>query len=172
MVSISILLEGLKWIFLRLTIIFEIEGISHDEVKSNFVKDTSKIKGMKINAYTIQQADSIRKILFAIIDNVRVILVKHEIRLDRMRNLKSIEEKKQHLVSAEVIDIWAPLAQRNIQRIRKKICMRWKLTSKRKSWNILLNVYPNILLSFHDIEIVFLYNLFLKKKFFRKFEWP
>lgn len=79
---------------------------------------------MKINAYTIQQADSIRKILFAIIDNVRVILVKHEIRLDRMRNLKSIEEKKQHLVSAEVIDIWAPLAQRNIQRIRKKICMR------------------------------------------------
>ena len=99
--------------------IFEIEGISHEEVKSKFgetvykiVKDTSKITGMKINATTIQQADSIRKMLFAMIDDVRVILVKLADRLDRMRNLKSIEEKKQRLVSAEVIDIWAPLADR------------------------------------------------------------
>ena len=99
--------------------IFEIEGISHEEVKSKFgetvykiVKDTSKITGMKINATTIQQADSIRKMLFAMIDDVRVILVKLADRLDRMRNLKSIDEKKQRLVSAEVIDIWAPLADR------------------------------------------------------------
>ena len=99
--------------------IFEIEGISHDEVKSKFgetvykiVKDTSKITGMKINATTIQQADSIRKMLFAMIDDVRVILVKLADRLDRMRNLKSIEEKKQRLVASEVIDIWAPLADR------------------------------------------------------------
>ena len=91
--------------------IFEIEGISHDEVKSKFgetvykiVKDTSKITGMKINATTIQQADSIRKMLFAMIDDVRVILVKLADRLDRMRNLKSIEEKKQRLVASEVIE--------------------------------------------------------------------
>ncbi|MBB5226492.1 bifunctional (p)ppGpp synthetase/guanosine-3',5'-bis(diphosphate) 3'-pyrophosphohydrolase [Treponema ruminis] len=99
--------------------IFEVEGISHDEVKAKFgdtvykiVKDTSKITGMKINATTIQQADSIRKMLFAMIDDVRVILVKLADRLDRMRNLKNIEEKKQRLVAAEVIDIWAPLADR------------------------------------------------------------
>lgn len=99
--------------------IFEIEGVSHEEVKAKFgetvykiVKDTSKITGMKINATTIQQADSIRKMLFAMIDDVRVILVKLADRLDRMRNLKNIEEKKQRLVSAEVIDIWAPLADR------------------------------------------------------------
>ena len=99
--------------------IFEVEGISHDEVKAKFgetvykiVKDTSKITGMKINATTIQQADSIRKMLFAMIDDVRVILVKLADRLDRMRNLKSIEEKKQRLVASEVIDIWAPLADR------------------------------------------------------------
>lgn len=99
--------------------IFEVEGVSHDEVKAKFgetvykiVKDTSKITGMKINATTIQQADSIRKMLFAMIDDVRVILVKLADRLDRMRNLKSIEEKKQRLVASEVIDIWAPLADR------------------------------------------------------------
>ena len=99
--------------------IFEIEGITQDEIKSRFgetvykiVKDTSKITGMKINAATIQQADSIRKMLFAMIDDVRVILVKLADRLDRMRNLKNIEEKKQRLVASEVIDIWAPLADR------------------------------------------------------------
>ena len=99
--------------------IFEIDGVSEDEVKSRFgetvfkiVRDTSKITGMKINATTIQQADSIRKMLFAMIDDVRVILVKLADRLDRMRNLKSIDEKKQRLVASEVIDIWAPLADR------------------------------------------------------------
>ena len=99
--------------------IFEIEGVSEEEVKSQFgetvykiVRDTSKITSMKINASTIAQADSIRKMLFAMIDDVRVILVKLADRLDRMRNLKNIEEKKQRLVSAEVIDIWAPLADR------------------------------------------------------------
>ena len=99
--------------------IFEIEGISEDEIKKRFgetvykiVRDTSKITGLKINATTIQQADSIRKMLFAMIDDVRVILVKLADRLDRMRNLKSIEAKKQRLVSSEVIDIWAPLADR------------------------------------------------------------
>ena len=50
--------------------------------------------------------------LFAMIDDVRVILVKLADRLDRMRNLKAIEPKKQRLVAAEVIDIWAPLADR------------------------------------------------------------
>lgn len=99
--------------------IFEIDGVSEDEVESKFggtvrkiVRDTSKITGMKINASTIQQADSIRKMLFAMIDDVRVILVKLADRLDRMRNLKSIEEKKRRLVAAEVMDIWAPLADR------------------------------------------------------------
>lgn len=99
--------------------IFEVEGVSKDEVEKLFgttvmkiVSDTSKITGMKINASTIQQADNIRKMLFAMIDDVRVIFVKLADRLDRMRNLKSVEEKKQRLISAEVLDIWAPLADR------------------------------------------------------------
>ena len=109
--------------------IFEVEGISKEEVESNFgsvitkiVSDTSKITGMKINATSIQQADNIRKMLFAMIDDVRVILVKLADRLDRMRNLKSIEEKKQRLVASEVIDIWAPLADRlGMQTIKNEL---------------------------------------------------
>ncbi len=99
--------------------ILAIEGVSAKEVETVFgptvlkiVSDTSKITGLKINSKTIQQADNIRKMLFAMIDDVRVILVKLSDRLDRMRNLKSLEERKQRLVAAEVIDIWAPLADR------------------------------------------------------------
>ena len=99
--------------------IFEIDGIGKDEIESKFgktvckiVSDTSKITSLRINSKTIQQADSIRKMLFAMIDDIRVILVKLADRLDRMRNLKSIEPKKQRLVAAEVLDIWAPLADR------------------------------------------------------------
>lgn len=99
--------------------IFEVEGVKKEEVEKLFgttvmkiVSDTSKITGMKINASTIQQADNIRKMLFAMIDDVRVIFVKLADRLDRMRNLKSVEEKKQRLIAAEVLDIWAPLADR------------------------------------------------------------
>lgn len=109
--------------------IFEVEGVSKDEVEKLFgttvmkiVSDTSKITGMKINATTIQQADNIRKMLFAMIDDVRVIFVKLADRLDRMRNLKSVEEKKQRLISAEVLDIWAPLADRlGMQNVKNEL---------------------------------------------------
>ncbi len=109
--------------------IFEVEGVKKEEVESLFgttvtkiVSDTSKITGMKINASTIQQADNIRKMLFAMIDDVRVIFVKLADRLDRMRNLKSVEEKKQRLISAEVLDIWAPLADRlGMQNVKNEL---------------------------------------------------
>lgn len=109
--------------------IFEVEGVKKEEVENLFgttvtkiVSDTSKITGMKINASTIQQADNIRKMLFAMIDDVRVIFVKLADRLDRMRNLKSVEEKKQRLISAEVLDIWAPLADRlGMQNVKNEL---------------------------------------------------
>lgn len=85
--------------------IFEIPDITTKEVEDKFgpvieriVYDTSRITGMKINASSIQQADNIRKMLFAMIDDVRVILVKLADRLDRMRHLKSIEEKNSVLL--------------------------------------------------------------------------
>ena len=99
--------------------VLSLENVTKEEIRTQFgetvckiVSDTSKITGMKINSKTIQQADNIRKMLFAMIDDVRVILVKLADRLDRMRNLKSIDEKSRRLVAAEVMDIWAPLADR------------------------------------------------------------
>ncbi len=78
----------------------------------SIVRSTAKITGMQVKNKTLQQADSIRKMLFAMIDDVRVILIKLADRLDRMRNLKSVAPADQKSIAQEVIDIWAPLADR------------------------------------------------------------
>ncbi|MCR5605771.1 MAG: RelA/SpoT family protein [Treponema sp.] len=90
-----------------------------DDIKNLFgeavhkiISDTSKITSLKIKNKTLQQADSIRKMLFAMIDDIRVILVKMADRLDRMRNLKNVSTTAQKAIAQEVIDIWAPLASR------------------------------------------------------------
>ena len=79
---------------------------------AKIISDTSKITSLKIKNKTLQQADSIRKMLFAMIDDIRVIIVKMADRLDRMRNLRNVPAEAQRAVAAEVIDIWAPLASR------------------------------------------------------------
>ena len=61
---------------------------------------------------TLQQSDAIRKMLFALVDDVRIILIKLADKLDRIRNAKSLTEEEQHSVAEEIIDIWAPLADR------------------------------------------------------------
>lgn len=89
----------------------EIERLYGKDV-ANLCNGTAKITSLKIKSKTLQQADSIRKMLFAMVDDIRVILVKLADRLDRMRNLKSVSEEAQRAVAKEVIDIWAPLASR------------------------------------------------------------
>lgn len=97
----------------------EVDEASVNYIEKNFgsdvskiIRDTSKITSLKIKNKTLQQADSIRKMLFAMIDDIRVIIVKMADRLDRMRNLRNVPSEAQRAVSAEVIDIWAPLASR------------------------------------------------------------
>ena len=99
--------------------ILSLENVTEDEIKTTFgetifkiVNDTSRITGLKINISTLQQADAIRKMLFAMIDDVRVILVKLADRLDRIRNIKPYEISVQKEIASEVIEIWAPLANR------------------------------------------------------------
>ncbi len=99
--------------------ILDVDNDCLPEIEKKFGKDvakicsgTAKITGLKINSKTMQEADSIRKMLFAMVDDIRVILVKLADRLDRMRNLKSVDKEAQRTVAHEVIDIWAPLAGR------------------------------------------------------------
>lgn len=99
--------------------ILEVDSECLSEIEEKFGKDvsvicsgTAKITGLKIKSSSIQEADNIRKMLFAMVDDIRVILVKLADRLDRMRNLKSVSPEAQRAVAKEVIDIWCPLASR------------------------------------------------------------
>ena len=90
-----------------------------DEIARRFGDDvakicsgTSKITSLKFKSSSMQQSDAIRKMLFAMVDDIRVILVKTADRLDRMRNLKSVDAETQKQIASEVMEIWAPLADR------------------------------------------------------------
>ena len=99
--------------------IFSLENVTENEIKEKFGETVlklilieKKIASIHVNTKTINQADAVRNMLFAIADDMRVILIKLAERIDYMRNLKGIDEQTQKLVSQEILDIWAPLADR------------------------------------------------------------
>lgn len=93
--------------------------INFEQIESKFgpqvkkiIDGTSRIMNLSTKSQNLHQADAIRKMLFAMIDDVRVIFVKLADKLDRMRNIKNLEPQYQRILAQEAIDIWAPLADR------------------------------------------------------------
>lgn len=94
-------------------------GITAEELEAKFgksvaliVKGTSRISGLKLQNKSVQQAESIRKMFFAMVNDIRIILVRLADRLDKMRSLKNFPADTQKLMAQETLDIWAPLANR------------------------------------------------------------
>lgn len=96
------------------------KGVSKPTIEEKFGREVAKIvfgaaKFINIpveTSKTLLQADAIRKMLFAMTDDVRIIFLKLSDRLDRIRNIKSFAPELQKALATEVIDIWAPLADR------------------------------------------------------------
>ncbi|MCQ2591440.1 MAG: RelA/SpoT family protein [Treponema sp.] len=94
-------------------------GVTANDITRDFgpqiekiIAGVNRIMDLPINSKTLLQADSIRKMLFAMVDDVRIILIKIADRLDRIRHIKSLQKETQRLLAEEIIDIWAPLADR------------------------------------------------------------
>jgi GTP pyrophosphokinase len=78
---------------------------------ASMVDGLTKIAGV-FAADTSQQAESFRKMLLTLLDDVRVILIKIADRLHNMRTLGSMPREKQIKITSETIYLFAPLAYR------------------------------------------------------------
>ncbi|HTX72629.1 MAG TPA: RelA/SpoT family protein [Rectinemataceae bacterium] len=76
------------------------------------VEDVSRLAALKAKNKTVQAAETIRKMLFAMTRDIRVIIIKLADKLDSMRTLKHLEEERQKEIATECLDVFAPLADR------------------------------------------------------------
>ena len=90
----------------------EIERLFGLEV-SNIVSGVTKLSVLPVGDSQTRQAESIRKTLLAMADDIRVILIKLADRVHNMRTLQYHEkESKRRQIAQETLDIYSPIAAR------------------------------------------------------------
>ncbi len=79
---------------------------------ARLVEGVTKISRLNMMAPEARQAENVRKMLLAMVNDVRVVLVKLADRLHNMRTLEFLEPAKQLRIARETMDIYAPIAHR------------------------------------------------------------
>jgi guanosine-3',5'-bis(diphosphate) 3'-pyrophosphohydrolase len=99
----------------------EIDQIFGPEIGA-LVDGLTKLKRLELVSREAKQAENLRKLLLAIADDVRVLLVKLADRLHNMRTLEFVPTESRRRIAEETLDIYAPLAGRmGMQEMREEL---------------------------------------------------
>src|ERR1700734_3030842 len=89
----------------------EIDSVFGQEIGA-LVEGLTKLKRLELVSREAKQAENLRKLLLAISDDVRVLLIKLADRLHNMRTLEFVPPAARRRIAEETLDIYAPLAGR------------------------------------------------------------
>jgi GTP pyrophosphokinase len=99
--------------------VLEDTPITIEELKKKFGEDVArcvngvtKLSKIGLASREARQAESLRKMLLAMVDDIRVIIVKLADRLHNMKTLDSLPRERQERIAAETIELYAPIAHR------------------------------------------------------------
>ena len=99
----------------------EIDELFGPEI-GKLVEGLTKLKKLDLVSKKAEQAENLRKLLLAISEDVRVLLVKLADRLHNMRTLDHVPEAKRLRIAEETMEIYAPLAGRmGMQGMREEL---------------------------------------------------
>lgn len=99
----------------------EIENLFGPDIR-RLVDGLTKIKKLDLVSKKAAQGENFRKLLLAIVDDIRVLLVKLADRLHNMRTLHYMAPEKRLRIAEETVEIYAPLAGRmGMQELREEL---------------------------------------------------
>src|SRR2546428_5315161 len=82
------------------------------EQVAHIVEGVTKISQIDFASREEQQAENLRKMMLAMVDDIRVVLIKLADRLHNMRTLEHLAPERQQKIAKETLEIYGPIAHR------------------------------------------------------------